>query len=135
VSNKFASTAPLGTLATAVSSVLGTTVATAPATAQEPVLEEVTVTGSRIVRRDFSAPSPIMTVDSSRLEQSSTLSIESVLNQMPQFTPAGTQFVSGGQSSPTTSLGIASVNLRGIGTNRTLVLVDGRRRTRRSSST
>lgn len=127
MSNKFASTAPLGTLATAVSSVLGTTVATAPATAQEPVLEEVTVTGSRIVRRDFSAPSPIMTVDSSRLEQSSTLSIESVLNQMPQFTPAGTQFVSGGQSSPTTSLGIASVNLRGIGTNRTLVLVDGRR--------
>src|SRR5690606_28542658 len=99
VSNKFASTAPLGTLATAVSSVLGTTVATAPATAQEPVLEEVTVTGSRIVRRDFSAPRPIMTVDSSRLEQSSTLSIESVLNQMPQFTPAGTQFVSGGQSS------------------------------------
>src|SRR5690606_17215974 len=88
---------------------------------------EITVTGSRIVRRDFSAPSPIMTVDSSRLEQSATLSLESVLNQMPQFTPAGTQFVSGGQGSPTTSLGIASVNLRGIGTNRTLVLVDGRR--------
>src|SRR5690606_17603624 len=87
----------------------------------------VTVTGSRIVRRDFAAPSPIMTVDAARLSQSSTLAVDSVLNQMPQCVPAGTQFVSGGQGSPTTSLGIASANLRGIGTNRTLVLVDGRR--------
>ena len=116
-----------GTLATTVSSVLGTSLLTTDASAQDGVTEEVTVTGSRIVRRDFSAPSPIMTVDSARLSQSSTLSVESVLNQMPQFVPAGTQFVSGGQGSPTTSLGIASANLRGIGTNRTLVLVDGRR--------
>src|SRR5690606_32606066 len=58
---------------------------------------------------------------------SSTLSMESVLNQLPQFMPAGSQFVSGGQGSATATLGIASVNLRGIGTNRTLVLVDGRR--------
>src|SRR5690606_2183954 len=118
----------LSTLATTVSSVLGTSLWSTHASAQEgPVIEEVTVTGSRIVRRDFSAPSPIMTVDSARLSQSSTLSVESVLNQMPQFVPAGTQFVSGGQGSPTTSLGIASANLRGIGTNRTLVLLDGRR--------
>jgi iron complex outermembrane recepter protein len=117
----------LSVLATAVSGALGTTLATEHAAAQEEVLEEVTVTGSRIVRRDFSAPSPIMTVDATRLEQSSTMSIETVLNQMPQFTPAGTQFVSGGQGSSTTTLGIASVNLRGIGTNRTLVLVDGKR--------
>jgi iron complex outermembrane receptor protein len=118
----------LTALATTISGVLGTNLMlAAPASAQDQGLEEITVTGSRIVRRDLDAPSPIMTVDAQRLEQSSTLSIESVLNQMPQFTPAGTQFVSGGQGSPTTSLGIASVNLRGIGTNRTLVLVDGRR--------
>jgi iron complex outermembrane receptor protein len=113
-------------IATAISGVLGSQFIAAPAAAQE-TLDEITVTGSRIVRRDLDAPSPIMTLDATRLEQTSTLSIESVLNQMPQFTPAGTQFVSGGQSSPTTSLGIASVNLRGIGQNRTLVLVDGRR--------
>lgn len=118
----------LSALATTISGVLGTNLMfTAPAAAQDEGLEEITVTGSRIVRRDLDAPSPIMTVDSARLEQSATLSLESVLNQMPQFTPAGTQFVSGGQGSPTTSLGIASVNLRGIGTNRTLVLIDGRR--------
>ncbi len=117
----------LSALATTISSVLGTSLLSESADAQQEVLEEVLVTGSRIVRRDFSAPSPIVTVDAARLEQSSTLSIESVLNQMPQFMPAGTQFVSGGQASSTTSLGIASVNLRGIGQNRTLVLVDGRR--------
>jgi iron complex outermembrane recepter protein len=127
VSHTAQPTPRLSTLATAISGALGTTVVAAPAVAQDVGLEEIVVTGSRIVRRDFTAPSPIVTVDAERLEQSSTLSIESVLNQMPQFTPAGTQFVSGGQGSPTTALGIASLNLRGIGTNRTLVLVDGRR--------
>jgi len=116
-------------LASTISAVLGTGHADTAAAqdAPEGVIEEVRVTGSRIVRRDFEAASPIMTLDTQRFESSSTLSMESVLNQMPQFVPAGTQFVSGTQGSPTVSLGIASVNLRGIGTNRTLVLVDGRR--------
>ena len=69
-----------------------------------------------------------MTVDTERLENSSTLSIESVLNQMPQFVPDNTQFDAGtGVASGAVTPGIASVNLRGIGANRTLVLVDGRR--------
>jgi iron complex outermembrane recepter protein len=97
------------------------------AQAQDNGLEEITVTGSRIVRRDLEAASPIVTIDSARLENSSTVSIESVLNQMPQFVPEGTQFDQGIQAGPTASLGIGSVNLRGIGANRTLVLVDGRR--------
>jgi outer membrane receptor protein involved in Fe transport len=97
------------------------------AQAQEAGLEEITVTGSRIVRRDLDAASPIMTVDTERLENSSTLSIESVLNQMPQFVPDATQFDSVGVASGAVTPGIASVNLRGIGANRTLVLVDGRR--------
>ncbi len=110
-------------LASAISAALGSTAAQA----QDQQPEEVIVTGSRIVRRDFQAPSPIVTVDSQRLENSSTISIESVLNQLPQFVPAQTQFSSGIQTGATASLGIASVDLRGIGTNRTLVLVDGRR--------
>ncbi len=79
------------------------------------------------MRRDLDATSPIVTVDAQRLENSSTISIESVLNQMPQFVPEGTQFDSANASSGAVTLGIASVNLRGIGANRTLVLVDGRR--------
>jgi outer membrane receptor protein involved in Fe transport len=115
-------------LASTISALLaGGGAAHAQAPAQDPGLEEITVTGSRIVRRDLDAASPIVTIDTERLENSSTISIESVLNQMPQFVPEGTQFDQGIQASPTASLGIGSVNLRGIGANRTLVLVDGRR--------
>jgi outer membrane receptor protein involved in Fe transport len=95
--------------------------------AQEAGLEEITVTGSRIVRRDLDAASPIMTIDTDRLENSSTVSIESVLNQMPQFVPDNTQFDSQNVGSGAQVPGIATVNLRGIGANRTLVLIDGRR--------
>jgi outer membrane receptor protein involved in Fe transport len=102
--------------------------AAAQAQAQDTTLEEITVTGSRIVRRDLEAASPIMTVDTQALENSSTMSIESVLNQMPQFVPDNTQFDGGTNvASGAVTPGIASVNLRGIGANRTLVLVDGRR--------
>jgi outer membrane receptor protein involved in Fe transport len=111
-------------LASTISAILGAQTVRAQ---QQQSIEEVTVTGSRIVRRDLEAPSPIVTVDAQRLENSSTISIESVLNQMPQFVPDGTQFDQGIQAGPTASLGIGSVNLRGIGTNRTLVLIDGRR--------
>ncbi len=114
-------------LASAISAILGAG-ATQPAHSQES-LEEVVVTGSRIVRRDLEASSPLMTIDTARLDQSSTISVETILNQMPQFTPAQSQFSAVGeiQTSPTVSLGIGTGNLRGVGTNRTLVLVDGRR--------
>jgi iron complex outermembrane recepter protein len=105
---------------------------TMPAGAQESGgdegLSEVTITGSRIVRRDLDASSPVVTVDSAALENSSTISIESTLNSLPQFKPAGTQFVAGDvQASAFNNPGISSVNLRGLGANRNLVLVDGRR--------
>jgi outer membrane receptor protein involved in Fe transport len=97
------------------------------AQAQE-TLEEVVVTGSRIVRRDFSGPSPIMTVEAQTFENSSTVSIESVLNQFPQFVPDGTQFDNANiEPSAFESPGISNVNLRGLGSSRNLVLVDGRR--------
>ena len=85
----------IAVLASAISAALGSA-HTDLAEAQDAsagVMEEVRVTGSRIVRRDFEAASPIMTLDTQRFESSSTLSMESVLNQMPQFSPAGTQFV------------------------------------------
>ncbi len=97
------------------------------ASAQEEQLEEVTVTGSRIVRRDLSAPSPIVTVEADSFENSSTGSVESVLNQLPQFVPSQTQFSSGIQNGAVSSPGAATLNLRGLGTNRNLVLVDGKR--------
>jgi outer membrane receptor protein involved in Fe transport len=123
-------------LASAISAVLASSGA---AFAQEPdqgdQLEEVLVTGSRIVRRDFSANSPIMTVDSEMFQQSSTVAMETVLNQLPQFVPAVTQFqpVPPGELSNSGDPGVtptaATVSLRGLGSNRNLVLLDGRRAT------
>lgn len=114
-------------VATAVTSILATTTPQATA-AQEDELVEVTVTGSRIVRRDLEAASPVVTVESQIFEESSTLAVESVLNQLPQFVPANTQFnTSDVFPSATSTPGISTVSLRGLGANRTLVLVDGRR--------
>jgi iron complex outermembrane recepter protein len=91
-------------------------------------LNEVTVTGSRIRRRDLEANSPIVTVGDSAFQESSTVGIESVLNQLPQFVPGPNQFVTGDIfPSATNTPGIATINLRGLGANRTLVLIDGRR--------
>ncbi|MES2607016.1 MAG: TonB-dependent receptor [Pseudomonadota bacterium] len=112
-------------LASAISAVLASY--TVPTFAQEEELEEITVTGSRIVRRDLSAPSPVVTVGSESFQKSSTGAIESVLNQLPQFVPSSTQFSSSIQNSATSTPGAATLNLRGLGTNRNLILIDGRR--------
>jgi iron complex outermembrane recepter protein len=111
-------------VAAALSSAL---VAPAFAAEGEEELDEITVTGSRIVRRDLNAPSPIVTVSTEQLENTATTSLETVLNKLPQFAPGQSQFVSGAQSGPTSTPGAATLNLRGLGANRNLVLVDGRR--------
>ncbi|MES2606323.1 MAG: TonB-dependent receptor plug domain-containing protein, partial [Pseudomonadota bacterium] len=99
-----------------------------PGFAQEEELEEITVTGSRIVRRDYDASSPIVTVNAESLNQVSNVGIESALNQLPQFVPSQTQFSAGDiQSLAYNTPGIATLNLRGLGSNRNLVLIDGRR--------
>ena len=95
---------------------------------QQAPLEEVVVTGSRIVRQDLVANSPIQTVDSEFFENSSTVAIETMLNQLPQFVPAITQFDTGNvQPSATNTTGANTISLRGLGSNRNLVLFDGRR--------
>lgn len=123
----------------AVAAVLGTGIASVvsyPAAAQDQPavreqLEEITVTGSRIVRRDYIANSPIVTVESELLENSSSGSLEVNLNKLPQFNPTDTPTTEAGdiQATATNTPGSATVSLRGIGSNRNLVLLDGRRAT------
>jgi outer membrane receptor protein involved in Fe transport len=97
----------------------------------EDALEEITVTGSRIVRRDFTSLSPIVTVDTETFENRANIGIESALNQLPQYTVAGTQAQNSTAASPFPAAdaapGAATLNLRGLGLNRNLILVDGRR--------
>jgi len=87
----------------------------------QPVLEEVVVTGSRIKRRDFSSPSPITTIGKDAFEFSGQPTMEEYLNQMPQVVPDY------GRTSNNPGDGTARLNLRGLGATRTLVLMNGRR--------
>jgi outer membrane receptor protein involved in Fe transport len=92
--------------------------------------QQIIVTGSRIARRDFEANSPIVTVDEGLLNQSASAALETSLNRLPQFTPAQTPTLGGDiQPTATNTPGAATISLRGLGPNRNLVLVDGRRAT------
>lgn len=91
--------------------------------------QEILVTGSRIQRRDFQSESPIVTLTTAALENTGAVSLDQSLNQLPQFSGGANQITSAGETqvTPTSSPGIATVNLRGLGPNRTLVLLNGRR--------
>jgi iron complex outermembrane receptor protein len=92
------------------------------AAAASDALEEITVTGSLIKDPNHESSSPIIITTTDDLKQSGTLTLESALNQLPQFSPSGTA-ANGGQGTG----GHATVNLHGLGANRNLVLLDGRR--------
>jgi outer membrane receptor protein involved in Fe transport len=87
----------------------------------ETLLEEVIVTGTRIKRRDFTSPSPLVTISREDFEFSGQPTIEEYLNQMPQLLP---DF---GRTTNNPGDGTARLNLRGMGAGRTLVLLNGRR--------
>jgi outer membrane receptor protein involved in Fe transport len=90
--------------------------------AQDTELEQIVVTGSRIARPDYESASPVVTVSEQLFEQSSSSTVETVLNTLPQFVPSVTS-----TSNNPSNGGQANVELRGLGTTRTLVLLDGRR--------
>lgn len=91
--------------------------------ATDPVADsEIIVTGSRIARPDLESSSPINVVSSADIAlQAGSSNIENVLNDLPQVTAT--------QSSTSNNPGggVATVNLRNLGSQRTLVLVNGRR--------
>jgi iron complex outermembrane recepter protein len=93
-----------------------------------PALEEVVVTGSRIpVPANISATSPISVVTSQDIALSGQTDTTDIINLLPQNV-IGTGVDFGNTSSPLTSTGgFSTADLRGLGPQRTLVLVDGRR--------
>ena len=84
-------------------------------------VKEVVVTGSRIPRPNTTAVSPVQTVGQQELKLEGTVDAELMLNNLPSVSPSASQFSNNGAT------GIATVNLRGFGANRTLVLIDGQR--------
>jgi iron complex outermembrane receptor protein len=84
-------------------------------------LEEVVVTGSRITSPNLTAISPVTSVDAGYISASNLTRVEDILNNLPMVFAGQNSTVSNGSN------GTASVNLRGLGPQRTLVLVNGRR--------
>ncbi|MGA0600201.1 TonB-dependent receptor plug domain-containing protein [Caulobacter sp. KR2-114] len=93
-----------------------------------PTVDEVVVTGSRISRSDFKAESPVSTLTSAAIAASGQPSLDRVVGQLPQFEAAqGAAEVGDVQGSIGFGGGASYSDLRGIGRNRSLVLMDGRR--------
>jgi outer membrane receptor protein involved in Fe transport len=91
------------------------------ALAEEAQLEEVVVTGSRIRRADYVANAPVATLGADQIELTATVNTEQLLNTMPQMVPGFDR------TSNNPGNGTATVDLRGLGSNRTLVLINGTR--------
>lgn len=95
--------------------------APAAASATAPALQEVVVTGSRIAIPGLKSISPVTSLNAAAIARTGATSVEDVLNQLPQVMATNGSMDSNGSS------GIATVDLRGLGSQRTLVLIDGQR--------
>ena len=84
-------------------------------------VERIQVTGSRIKRTDLETVSPVTVMTAEEIKLSGFSRVEDVLNQLPQIEAAQSSFLANGAT------GTATVDLRGLGSNRTLVLINGRR--------
>jgi len=85
-------------------------------------LEEVVVVGSRIRRKDEVANSPVLTLSSDDLRATGLNSVGEILQELP-----GVGFSLNSNGSGGVSHGTSSINLRNLGANRSLVLVNGHR--------
>jgi iron complex outermembrane receptor protein len=83
--------------------------------------QTVIVTGSRIPQPNLNAISPVSVITSEDIKSQGATRVEDIVNTLPQAFAAQGSTISNGAS------GTATVNLRGLGSARTLVLIDGRR--------
>lgn len=89
--------------------------------------EQIVVTGSRIRRPDFDTPNPVLSVGADQIEQSGTTNLTDFLTGYPALQGSSTSADNSGSGASIGYTGLNLLNLRNLGTDRTLVLVDGRR--------
>lgn len=95
------------------------------ASAESAASEAIVVTGSRIARQGFTAPTPLTVIGQDSIQAQGDTNIAEVLNELPAFRPSQTpenSFVT-----ITGNIGARTLDLRGLAPQRTLVLVNGRR--------
>ncbi len=101
-----------------------------PDTADNSASESIVVTGSRIRRPDYAAPNPVVSFDAESIAQSGNTNITTFLQRVPALTNSLDSTRTAGNAQADGALGQVGLNLldlRGLGTNRTLVLVNARR--------
>src|SRR5712691_1464482 len=86
-----------------------------------PELQEVVVTGSRIAAPNLDAISPVTAITAEEIKTTGVTRIEDLVNSLPQVVADQGSGISMGSN------GTATLNLRGLGAQRTLVLINGRR--------
>ena len=86
--------------------------------------DEIVVTGSRIQRSTLDTPTPVLTVTSDDLEASGEVELAEALAELPSVS---SDLNGGTVTGNTQNSGLDVINLRNLGDNRTLVLIDGRR--------
>jgi outer membrane receptor protein involved in Fe transport len=93
----------------------------AAAASSDTSVQELVVTGSRIPSKNLTSVSPVTSVDNKDIKLQGTTNVEDFLNNLPQV------FADQGQYESNGATGIATVDLRNLGSQRTLVLIDGKR--------
>lgn len=95
------------------------------AAAADAITEDaIVVTGSRIRNPSLTSPSPLQVVTAETIQNTGATNIQDVLSLIPAVgIPSQTRVANAGDTSP----GLSTINLRNLGTDRTLVLIDGRR--------
>jgi outer membrane receptor protein involved in Fe transport len=90
---------------------------------EDGVIEEVVVTGSRIRRSNLDSPSPVLVIDAKALVDGGI----TTMGEFARYLPQNNENISDGNSGGSIHLGASGINLRGIGFDGTLTLVNGRR--------
>ena len=86
----------------------------------------IVVTGSRIASPTLTSPSPLQVVDARDIQDSGQINVQNVLQENPAVSAAPT-FSRTNTNFSTSSAAVASIDLRNLGTSRTLVLINGHR--------
>jgi iron complex outermembrane receptor protein len=95
----------------------------APSAGEAEVVDEVVVTGSRIARTGFTAPSPTTVIGAQDMERRAVSNPADLLNSLPAFRASVTPSV----TTVSQTVGANYLDLRGLGISRTLTLVNGQR--------
>ncbi len=93
---------------------------------QAAVVEEIIVTGSRIAREGYEAPTPLTVMNVEAIENSATSNLAEAMKDMPIFSGSATP-TTGQTGISSGNAGLNVLNLRGIGSERSLMLLDGHR--------